>query len=662
MNLLSHSVLLPLAEGGAAHTPVVSPDTGAGGVFDLLWLVIGLPLLGAFLLLGVAPFLQGSLKASVDKHGHLVGTAMAALSFVLSLVLFVSLLGRDAEERQIGQHLWTWFETGSLNVGMDLLYDPLAALFLLLITGVGSLIHVYAIGYMEHDPRRRRFFGYLNLFVAAMLTLILSANFVGLFLGWEGVGLASYLLIGFWQHKPSAAAAAKKAFVINRVGDIGLSLAIALMFATFGSADFSVVSELAAGADQATLNALGLLLLLGACGKSAQVPLQAWLLDAMEGPTPVSALIHAATMVTAGVYLVVRSNFIFELTPVAQTAVVVVATVTLLWGAILGCAKDDIKKALAGSTMSQIGYMMLAAGLGPAGYPYAIFHLLTHGFFKANMFLGAGSVMHGMDDDVDMRHYGALRKAMPVTFLTFAMGYLAIIGFPGFSGFWSKDRIIETALAENLVVGVLAVIGAGITAFYMTRLMLLTFFTSQRWEPDVHPHESPKVMTVPLIVLAALSVLGGVLLLGDWIKTWLEPVTGVAEHHEPPLPALVITLIITAVVALGVAAAWFLVGKRDVPREAPRDVSFATRAARADLYGDAINDAVVVRPGATLVRGLTTFDDVGVDGTVEGGSSAVRGLSNTLRRVQNGFVRSYALSLLGGALLVVLALLAVNLG
>ncbi|WP_191278662.1 NADH-quinone oxidoreductase subunit L [Nocardioides flavus (ex Wang et al. 2016)] len=634
---------------------------GAGGVFDLLWLVIALPLLGAVLLLGVTPFLPPSLRASVDKHGHLLGTALAALSFVLSLVLFVALLGRDAEARQVGQQLWTWFETGSLTVGMDLLYDPLAALFLLLITGVGSLIHVYAIGYMEHDPRRRRFFGYLNLFVAAMLTLILSANFVGLFLGWEGVGLASYLLIGFWQHKPSAAAAAKKAFVINRVGDIGLSLAIALMFATFGTTDFGAVSELAGEADQGTLNALGLLLLLGACGKSAQVPLQAWLLDAMEGPTPVSALIHAATMVTAGVYLVVRSNFIYELTPVAQTAVVVVATVTLLWGAILGCAKDDIKKALAGSTMSQIGYMMLAAGLGPAGYPYAIFHLLTHGFFKANMFLGAGSVMHGMDDDVDMRHYGALRKAMPVTFLTFAMGYLAIIGFPGFSGFWSKDRIIETALAENLVVGLLALLGAGITAFYMTRLMLMTFFTTKRWEPGVHPHESPRVMTVPLVVLAALSVLGGVLLLGDWIKTWLEPVTGTVEHHEPPLPALVITLIITAVVAIGVAAAWFLVGKRDIPREAPRDVSFATRAARADLYGDAINDAVVVRPGAGLVGGLTAFDRRGVDGAVEGGSLAVGGLSSTLRRVQNGFVRSYALSLLGGALLVVLALLAVNL-
>jgi NADH-quinone oxidoreductase subunit L len=663
VNLLSHSALalgLPMAEEGA-HAPVVAPDMGAGGVFDLLWLVIALPVLGAVLLLGVAPFLPPSLRASVDKHGHLVGTAMAALSFVLSLVLFVSLLGRDAEARQVGQQLWTWFETGSLTVGMDLLYDPLAALFLLLITGVGSLIHVYAIGYMEHDPRRRRFFGYLNLFVAAMLTLVLSANFVGLFLGWEGVGLASYLLIGFWQHKPSAAAAAKKAFVINRVGDIGLSLAIALMFATFGTTDFGAVSELAGEADQGTLNALGLLLLLGACGKSAQVPLQSWLLDAMEGPTPVSALIHAATMVTAGVYLVVRANFIYELTPVAQTAVVVVATVTLLWGAILGCAKDDIKKALAGSTMSQIGYMMLAAGLGPVGYPFAIFHLLTHGFFKANMFLGAGSVMHGMDDDVDMRHYGALNKAMPVTFLTFAMGYLAIIGFPGFSGFWSKDKIIESALAENLVIGLLALLGAGITGFYMTRLMLMTFFTTKRWEPDVHPHESPRVMTVPLIVLAALSVLGGVLLLGDWIVTWLEPVTGHAEHHEPPLPAIVITLIITAVVAIGVAAAWFLVGRREIPREAPQDVSFATRAARADLYGDAINDAVVVRPGAGLVGGLTAVDRRGVDGAVEGGSLAVGGLSSTLRRVQNGFVRSYALSLLGGALLVVLALLAVNL-
>lgn len=655
MNLTVNAGAIVLAsEGGSV--PVVHPGA-ADGVFSLLWLVIALPLAGALVLLLGGAMARGAL----DRVGHWLGTATVAGSFALSVALFVSLLGRSEEERQVGQHLYTWFQVGGLDVGMDLLYDPLSALFLLLITGVGSLIHVYSIAYMEHDPRRRRFFGYLNLFVAAMLVLVLSANYLGLFLGWEGVGLASYLLIGFWQHKRSAAAAAKKAFVINRVGDIGLSLAIALLFATFGTTDFAAISAVSGDASQGTLNALGLLLLLGACGKSAQVPLQAWLLDAMEGPTPVSALIHAATMVTAGVYLVVRSNFIYELAPVAQTVVVIVATVTLLWGAILGCAKDDIKKALAGSTMSQIGYMMLAAGLGVAGYPFAIFHLLTHGFFKANMFLGAGSVMHGMDDDVDMRHYGGLSKYMPITFLTFAMGYLAIIGFPGFSGFWSKDKIIETALAENLVVGLCALLGAGITGFYMTRLMLMTFFGEKRWSEGVHPHESPKLMTVPLIVLAALSVLGGVLLLGDFVVDFLAPVTGVAEHHEPPLAPIAITILAVVVVAVGVGAAWFLVGRQAVPREAPQDVSFATRAARADLYGDAINDAVVVRPGLDLVHGLTTFDRVGVDGAVEGGSAAVGGISGVLRRVQNGFVRSYALSLLGGALLVVLALLAVNL-
>ncbi|GGD20681.1 NADH-quinone oxidoreductase subunit L [Nocardioides daphniae] len=645
-----------LSAAGEAHVPVVAP-TAADGVFSLLWLVIGLPLLGALVLLLGGPLTRGA----IDRWGHWLGTATVAGSFVLSLTLFLALLGRDEAERQVGQELWTWFSAGSVEVGMDLLYDPLSALFLLLITGVGALIHVYSIGYMEHDERRRRFFGYLNLFIAAMLMLVLAGNFVGLFFGWEGVGLASYLLIGFWQHKPSAAAAAKKAFVMNRVGDVGLALAIGLMFATFGSTDFGVVSAATERAGEGTLNALGLLLLLGACGKSAQVPLQAWLLDAMEGPTPVSALIHAATMVTAGVYLVVRSNFIFELAPAAQTAVVVVATVTLLWGAVLGCAKDDIKKALAGSTMSQIGYMMLAAGLGVAGYAFAIMHLLTHGFFKANMFLGAGSVMHGMDDDVNMRNYGALTKALPVTYLTFLMGYLAIIGFPGFSGFWSKDKVIETALAENPVVGILALLGAGITGFYMTRLMILTFWSSKRWNAGVHPHESPKVMTVPLVVLAALSVLGGVLLLGNWIVDWLTPVVGHVEHHEPPLPPIVITLIITATAALGVAAAVFLVLKRDIPKTAPSDVSFATRAARADLYGDGINDVLVIEPGRRLVSGLTTMDRVVVDGVVEGGAASVSGLSRVSRRIQNGYVRSYALSVVGGVLIVVLALLAVNL-
>ncbi|MDQ3484391.1 MAG: NADH-quinone oxidoreductase subunit L [Actinomycetota bacterium] len=632
--------------------PVVDPST-ADGVFSLMWLVVALPLAGAAILLLGGRF--------TDRWGHLIGTAMPVASFLLSLLLFIGLLGRGTEDRQVVQHLYDWIQVGGLDVGMDLLYDQLSALFLLLITGVGSLIHVYSIGYMEHDPRRRRFFGYLNLFVAAMLMLVLSENYVGMFLGWEGVGLSSYLLIGFWQHKDTAAAAAKKAFVINRVGDMGMALAIFLAFVTFETTSFSGISAAASGASEGTLTALGLLLLLGACGKSAQVPLQSWLLDAMEGPTPVSALIHAATMVTAGVYLIVRSNFIFELAPTAQTVVVIVAVVTLLWGAVIGCAKDDIKKALAGSTMSQIGYMMLAAGLGTAGYAFAILHLLTHGFFKANMFLGAGSVMHAMDDDVEMRHYGALQKMLPITFLTFAMGYLAIIGFPGFSGFWSKDKIIEVAIDHNWLVGLCALLGAGITAFYMTRLMLLTFFTDRRWKDDVHPHESPAVMTVPLIVLAALSVLGGVMVLGDWIVEWLAPVVGEEPEHALPIPALLITLLTVLVVALGVAAAWFLVGKRETPLVAPRDVSFATRAARADLYGDAINDGLVVHPGRRLVGGLLSFDRGGPDGVFVGGGSAVKALGGQLRKVQTGFVRSYALSLLGGVLLVVLALLAVNL-
>jgi NADH-quinone oxidoreductase subunit L len=651
MNLLS---ALTLASSETeTHIPVVAPAE-ADGVFSLLWLIIALPLLGAAVLL-----LVGNRRS--HAWGHWLGLATITGSFVLSLISFLTLLGREEGERQVAKHLWTWIEAGRLDVGLDLLYDPLSALFLLLITGVGALIHLYSVGYMAHDVRRSRFFAYLNLFVAAMLMLILSENYVGLFLGWEGVGLASYLLIGFWQHKPSAAAAAKKAFVINRVGDMGLGLAIFLLFVTFGTTSFSGISAISSGASETTLTWIGVLLLVGACGKSAQVPLQAWLLDAMEGPTPVSALIHAATMVTAGVYLVVRSNFIFELAPTAQTAVVVVATVTLLWGAIIGCAKDDIKKGLAGSTMSQIGYMMLGAGLGVAGYAFAIFHLLTHGFFKANMFLGAGSVMHAMDDDVDMRHYGALNKALPITFLTFAMGFLAIIGFPPFSGFWSKDKIIETALVENPVVGVCALLGAGITGFYMTRMMLMTWFTQKRWAKDAHPHESPAVMTIPLIVLAALSVLGGLMLAGDWIVDWLSPVVGHAEHHDPPLPVIVITLITVAVVAVGVALAWFLVGKQDVPREAPSDVSFATRAARADLYGDAINDTLVVAPGRATVAGLVTSDRTFVDGLFTGGATVVAGTGELLRRLQNGYVRSYALGILGGAVILVLTLVAVNL-
>jgi len=652
-------VILPaitvLTEAGHEGHVVPVVDPGSAGSLALpLVLVVALPALGA------AVLLLGGRRT--DRFGHLLGSATVVGSFICSLVLFFAILGRDADDRQIGLNLWTWFSTGDWKIEFGLLYDPLSALFLLLITGVGGLIHIYSIGYMEHDERRRRFFGYLNLFVVSMLVLVLASDYVSVFLGWEGVGLASYLLIGFWQYKPTAAAAAKKAFVINRVGDIGLSLGIGLIFVTFGTTSFEKVSELTSGASQGVMTVIGLLLLLAACGKSAQFPLQTWLLDAMEGPTPVSALIHAATMVTAGVYLIVRSQFIFEYTADARLAVAIVGTITLLIGAWIGCAKDDIKKVLAGSTMSQIGYMILASGLGVAGYAFAIFHLLTHGFFKANMFLGAGSVMHGTNDDVDMRHYGALRKAMPVTFLTFAMGYLSIIGFPGFAGFWSKDKIIETALAQNLTLGICALLGAGVTGFYMTRLMLLTFYTKERWEPDVHPHESPKVMTVPLIVLAALSVFGGLLLLNDWIVTFLSPVTGVAPHEEPPLSALVISLLAVLIVAVGVGLAWFLVGKRDVPRTAPAKVSVFTAAGRNDLYADAFNDEIIVAPGKRLTGGLAVFDRGFVDGGFVGTAHALGGLSSRLRLAQNGFVRSYALSLLAGAALILLALVVVNLG
>jgi len=624
-------------------------------MLDLQWLLIAIPLASGALLL-----VWG--KES-DRFGHLVATAASAASFVLGVALFANLLGRDAGDRSHAVSLFTWIDTGTFHVEMSFVLDQLSGLFVLLITGVGTLIHVYSIGYMEHDERRRRFFAYLNIFVAAMLTLVLAGDYLVLFLGWEGVGLASYLLIGFWQHKPSAAAAAKKAFVVNRVGDIGMALAIMLMFAQFGTSAIAAVNAAAPGAGDAVTTSLGLLLLLGACGKSAQVPLQSWLLDAMEGPTPVSALIHAATMVTAGVYLVVRSNAIFDASEVARTAVIVVGLVTLLAGAWIGCAKDDIKKALAGSTMSQIGYMMLAAGLGPAGYAFAIFHLITHGFFKANMFLGAGSVMHGMSDDVDMRRYGGLRTMMPITFATFGLGYLAIIGVPPFAGFWSKDKIIEAAFGENLWVGLGALLGAGVTAFYMTRLMIMTFLSEKRWRDEVHPHESPRVMTWPLIALAGLSAVGGVLLLGDWISEWLEPVVGHAEHHELAVPAIVLTLIITLVVVLGVVAAVLFYRREPIAAETPADssVSLFARAGRHELYGNELNEAVVVRPTRHLTRFLVWLDGRGIDGFVTGLADRLGDTSQLLRKPQTGYVRSYALTMFGGVVIVVLCLLAVTL-
>ena len=628
---------------------------------SLLWLIPALPLLGAAILL-----LGGR---ATDRWGHLLGTGLAIASFAVALIMFTGMVSRSADDRVVSDVLFSWVPVGELQVDFGFLLDQLSMCFVLLITGVGSLIHVYSIGYMQHDPDRRRFFAYLNLFLAAMLVLVLADNYLGLYLGWEGVGLASYLLIGFWQHKPSAATAAKKAFVVNRVGDIGLAVALMIMFAAFGSVAFTAVFDGASQTGETTLTALGFVLLLAACGKSAQVPLQSWLGDAMEGPTPVSALIHAATMVTAGVYLIVRSGPIFDLAPAAQVGVVVVGAVTLLFGAVIGCAKDDIKKALAASTMSQIGYMVLAAGLGPAGYAFAIMHLLTHGFFKAGLFLGAGSVMHGMNDETDMRRYGGLRALMPITFVTFGVGYLAIIGVPPFAGFYSKDHIIEAAFgaggAKGLILGGAALLGAGITAFYMTRVMLLTFFGEKRWHdgthaPAPHPHESPRVMTGPMILIALGSVAsGGLLAIGGSLETWLEPVVGEhTEHHLVPVWAM--TAIILLVVAVGVAVAYRQYATRPVPVTAPEDVSVLTVAARRDLYGDAVNEELLMRPGQRVTAGLVAVESDGVDALTSGVGDAVTGASRRIRGWQNGYVRSYALSMFAGTTVIVALVMAVN--
>jgi NADH-quinone oxidoreductase subunit L len=632
----------------------------------LVWLVIALPLAGAAILL-----LAGRRS---DAWGHLLGCLAALASFAAGVVLFVDMLGRHAEDRVVHETLFSWVPVGGLHVDFGLQLDALSMCFVLLITGVGSLIHIYSIGYMAEDPERRRFFAYLNLFLAAMLLLVLADNYLGLYVGWEGVGLASYLLIGFWAHKPSAATAAKKAFVVNRVGDLGLAIALMVMFAYIGSISFAGVFSAAPHLGEGTLTAIGLLLLLAACGKSAQVPLQSWLGDAMEGPTPVSALIHAATMVTAGVYLIVRSGPVFNLAPTAQVGVVIVGAVTLLFGAIVGCAKDDIKKALAASTMSQIGYMVLAAGLGPAGYAFAIMHLLTHGFFKAGLFLGAGSVMHAMNDEVNMRRYGGLRKALPITFATFGLGYLAIIGVPPLAGFFSKDGIIEAALgsggAKGIILGGAAILGAGITAFYMTRVMLMTFFGEKRWASEAseatwdklvaHPHESPAVMTWPMILLAIGSVAsGGALAIGGTLQHWLEPVVG-AHEAEHGTPAWVVTIIVLAVVAAGIAIAYRMYGTRAVPEEVPGGNAL-TVAARQDLYGDAFNERAFMRPGQLLTEGLVEIDDDAVDGAANELAAGVGWISNRFRQLQTGFARSYALSMLVGAALVVAAILAVQL-
>jgi NADH-quinone oxidoreductase subunit L len=626
-------------------------------VENLIALLVAAPLLGAVVLL------CGGRR--LDAVGHWIGTILSSASFVIGVVLFTDLLGKNAEHRTLMQHLWTWVPVEGFQADVTFRLDQLSMTFVLLITGVGSLIHLYSVGYMEHDERRRRFFGYLNLFLAAMLILVLADNYLLLYVGWEGVGLASYLLIGFWQHKPSAATAAKKAFLVNRVGDMGLSIAIMLMFTTFGTFAFGPVLSHVGDASEGKLTGIALMLLLAACGKSAQVPLQSWLGDAMEGPTPVSALIHAATMVTAGVYLIVRSGAIFNAAPDAQLVVTVVGAVTLLFGAIVGCAKDDIKKALAGSTMSQIGYMVLAAGLGPIGYVFAIMHLVTHGFFKAGLFLGAGSVMHGMNDEVDMRKYGGLQEVHA--------GHLHHLRprLPGHHRLPGPVRLLlqgqdhRGGLREGRHRGLdprrRGPAGRGHhgvlhDARDADDLLRREALAARRERQRAAPARVPEDDDDP-DDRAGLRI-------------------GLRRRHlrhRRPLPALA--------GAHHRPRGGQLPGQRPdghpghhggarhrrrdrlgavrpppVPAVAPRG-SLLTRAARRDLLQDDFNHVVLVRGGEHLTRSLVYVDHTLVDGVVNGTAASMGGLSGRLRKLQNGYARSYAVSMFGGAAILVAATL-----
>ena len=613
-----------------------------------------------------------------------LATAAIAAAFAIAVAAFFELLGRDAETRTAVLRGYTFLTSGDLRVAFDLRWDQLSAVMALVVTGVSSLIHLYSIGYMASDERRETFFAWLNLFVAAMLVLVLAQNFLVMFLGWEGVGLCSYLLIGYWFNRPMpvvnplgrlvagepddrlevwAPPAAKKAFLANRIGDVGFLLAMFLIFATVGSLDFDDVFGRATGLATGTATAVALLLFLACTGKSAQFPLYVWLPDAMAGPTPVSALIHAATMVTAGVFLVARTHTLFEASGTAQTVVVVVGALTALLAALIAIGQDDLKKILAYSTVSQLGYMFVGVGLGPIGYAAGMLHLVTHAFFKAQLFLGAGSVMHGNDDDVDVKHFGGLRTVMPVTFWTTVLAWAAIIGVPFTAGFYSKDQVLAAAF-DHGGVGRLAwavgVLTAGLTAFYMSRLLFLTFFGERRWPEGRHPHESPAVMTLPLVVLGVLAVVAGFALStftgeGGRFQGFLEPVLGHEAHEGTSAAAFWLSVVATGMAAIGAGIAWLLYGSGRVDWLAMRArFASAWRALAERLYVDQVYELFTVTLGRAFAAFLAvTIDQRTIDGAVNGVAELVGTAARSGRRLQSGLVRSYALGVLGGAVLIV---------
>jgi NADH-quinone oxidoreductase subunit L len=603
-----------------------------------IWLVPALPLLGAAINLFFGRLL--------GKFSGVLAAALVGGSFLVSVVAFFELVSKPAEERVYVAHLWDWFTSGKLNVGVDLRVDVLSMTMILVVTGIGFLIHIYSNGYMHGDERFSRFFAYMNLFVFFMLTLVLGQNFIVMFVGWEGVGLCSYLLIGFWFEKKSAANAAKKAFTTTRIGDTFFVVGLAMIFVHFGSFDFDKVLDphAASTLSTATLTAISLLLFGGAIGKSAQIPLHVWLPDAMEGPTPVSALIHAATMVTAGVYLVVRAHVLF--TPESLNVVMIIGLATALYAAIVAVGQDDIKRALAYSTLSQLGYMFFAAGMG--AYSVAMFMLVAHAFYKALMFLSAGSVMHGLDGETDMKKMGGLRKFMPITAAVFMVGAISQAGIPPLAGFFAKDPILSIAEKSGRTIPwLLADIAAFLTALYIARVIFMTFFGKERG--DKHAHESPKIMTAPLIVLAGGALVAGFLFMRGLLPSpegvfgrWLEPVTGIFLEPEGGLPETVLVLLSIAIAVVGIWLAYTVYASE-------RWVAFRERFSTTHRmlenawYWDAAYGWVVERPGKGLARFAAFGIDKGViDGVVNGLGTVTKGISSGGRRVQTGMVRTYA--------------------
>ena len=618
---------------------------------NLVWLIPAAPLAGAVLLLGSG--------RRIGRAAGVVGSAAVGVGFAAAAASWLSVIALPAGSRSTVTRVYQWAAIGNLDVGIDFRWDPLSAVMALTVTGVAFLIHLYSIGYMQGDERYPRFFGYMNLFVFSMLLLVLADNFVLLFAGWELVGLCSYLLIGFWFERPSAATAAKKAFITTRVGDTGMIVGIFVLFAATGSLALPAINRAVAEGQlsRTTATAAALLLFCGAIGKSAQIPLYVWLPDAMEGPTPVSALIHAATMVTAGVYLVVRLNSLFTFATSAGTIVAAIGAATALYAAILAMAEDDIKRVLAYSTISQLGFMFVAAGVG--AYGAAIFHLVTHAFFKALLFLAAGSVMHGLGGETALDRMGGLRKAMPRTFAVTAIGWAAIIGVVPFAGFFSKDAIVSSVWTEGrVVIFAVAVVAASLTAFYMTRMFVLTFFGEPRWSEGVHPHESPRVMLLPMAGLALLAVVGGGVNLPEGLRGalrldhFLAPVVGSA-HHEGALGIIVLLWAASAGAAL---VAWWIYGV-DLSRRLAvrRRLGPINTVVRHKVFVDEIYATVLVAPmrlGASFFAGV--FDRRVIDGAVNGAATLVARASGSWRRVQTGFVRNYAIGLLGGAALLTL--------